>query len=52
MLGMTTIFWIQYNGDWALTKGNSYYDTEKAQLSQTRIEETFTCNIYNRRDEV
>ncbi|ESZ98980.1 putative polyketide synthase [Sclerotinia borealis F-4128] len=22
--------WIQYNGDWALTKGNNFYDTEKA----------------------
>lgn len=23
-------YWITYNGDWALTKGNSFYDTEKA----------------------
>lgn len=22
-------FWIQYNGDWALTKGNTFYDAEK-----------------------
>ena len=22
--------WIQYNGDWALTKGNTFYDAEKA----------------------
>ncbi|KAK3370054.1 putative polyketide synthase [Podospora didyma] len=22
-------YWIQYNGDWALTKGNTYYDEEK-----------------------
>lgn len=22
-------FWLQYNGDWALTKGNNYYDEEK-----------------------
>ena len=22
-------YWIQYNGDWALTKGNNYYDEEK-----------------------
>ena len=22
-------YWIQYNGDWALTKGNTFYDTEK-----------------------
>ncbi|KAF2111953.1 putative polyketide synthase [Lophiotrema nucula] len=25
-------YWIQYNGDWALTKGNTYYDGEKAPL--------------------
>ena len=25
-------YWIQYNGDWALTKGNTYYDAEKALL--------------------
>ncbi|GIZ46902.1 hypothetical protein CKM354_001000800 [Cercospora kikuchii] len=23
-------FWIQYNGDWALTKGNTFYDNKKA----------------------
>jgi acyl transferase domain-containing protein len=23
--------WIQYNGDWALTKGNTFYDAEKGQ---------------------
>ncbi|KAK4990348.1 hypothetical protein LTR66_006820 [Elasticomyces elasticus] len=22
-------YWIQYNGDWALTKGNTFYDAEK-----------------------
>jgi monodictyphenone polyketide synthase len=22
-------YWIQYNGDWALTKGNNFYDAEK-----------------------
>ncbi|KAI7977446.1 hypothetical protein EIK77_007068 [Talaromyces pinophilus] len=22
-------YWIQYNGDWALTKGNTFYNTEK-----------------------
>jgi monodictyphenone polyketide synthase len=28
-------FWIQYNGDWALTKGNTFYDAEKgAKLIQ------------------
>ncbi|KAI1328256.1 putative polyketide synthase [Xylariaceae sp. FL0255] len=29
-------YWIQYNGDWALTKGNKFYDTEKAAQSNTR----------------
>lgn len=24
--------WIQYNGDWALTKGNTFYDAEKAAV--------------------
>lgn len=28
-------YWIQYNGDWALTKGNNYYDEEKG-LSKAR----------------
>ncbi|KAH6640304.1 putative polyketide synthase [Chaetomium tenue] len=23
-------YWLQYNGDWALTKGNTFYDEEKA----------------------
>lgn len=23
-------YWIQYNGDWALTKGNTFYDAEKS----------------------
>ena len=23
-------YWIMYNGDWALTKGNTFYDAEKA----------------------
>ncbi|KAF2205779.1 ketoacyl-synt-domain-containing protein [Delitschia confertaspora ATCC 74209] len=26
-------YWIQCNGDWALTKGNTYYDSEKAALA-------------------
>ncbi|KAI0175049.1 hypothetical protein BJ166DRAFT_460527 [Pestalotiopsis sp. NC0098] len=26
-------YWIQYNGDWALTKGNTFYDAEKAAKS-------------------
>lgn len=25
-------YWIQYNGDWALTKGNTFYDEEKRLL--------------------
>ncbi|KAJ0120535.1 hypothetical protein J7T55_015264 [Diaporthe amygdali] len=25
--------WIQYNGDWALTKGNTFYDAEKKALA-------------------
>ncbi|KAF2017041.1 putative polyketide synthase [Aaosphaeria arxii CBS 175.79] len=31
-------YWIQYNGDWALTKGNTYYDAEKAAANPARIE--------------
>jgi monodictyphenone polyketide synthase len=26
--------WIQYNGDWALTKGNTFYDAEKAAAAR------------------
>jgi acyl transferase domain-containing protein len=26
-------YWIQYNGDWALTKGNTFYDKEKKASS-------------------
>ena len=29
-------YWIQYNGDWALTKGNTFYDAEKG-LNNTQI---------------
>ncbi|KAI3318557.1 putative polyketide synthase [Xylariaceae sp. AK1471] len=29
--------WIQYNGDWALTKGNTFYDEEKAAKVQRSI---------------
>lgn len=29
-------FWIQYNGDWALTKGNTFYDVEKG-LNKAQI---------------
>jgi iterative type I PKS product template protein len=28
-------YWIQYNGDWALTKGNNFYNTEKAAKAVT-----------------
>lgn len=24
--GMIKTYWIQYNGDWALTKGNTFYE--------------------------
>ncbi|KAH6629936.1 putative polyketide synthase, partial [Chaetomium sp. MPI-SDFR-AT-0129] len=27
-------YWIQYNGDWALTKGNTFYDEEKKQAQK------------------
>jgi acyl transferase domain-containing protein len=26
-------YWIQYNGDWALMKGNTFYDTEKGRTA-------------------
>ncbi len=29
-------YWIQYNGDWALTKGNTFYDAEKG-LNKAQI---------------
>ncbi|KAL9479466.1 hypothetical protein ACSS6W_004252 [Trichoderma asperelloides] len=31
-------YWIQYNGDWALTKGNTFYDEEKVpnKIGRTR----------------
>ncbi|KAL3470932.1 hypothetical protein BJX99DRAFT_267158 [Aspergillus californicus] len=28
-------YWLQYNGDWALTKGNTFYDAEKALKAQS-----------------
>ena len=28
-------YWIQYNGDWALTKGNTFYDAEKGLATAT-----------------
>lgn len=31
-------YWIQYNGDWALTKGNTFYDAEKGlKKAQTTL---------------
>ncbi|KUJ13605.1 ketoacyl-synt-domain-containing protein [Mollisia scopiformis] len=30
-------YWIQYNGDWALTKGNTFYDAEKARAAPKLI---------------
>ncbi|KAK6068450.1 beta-ketoacyl synthase domain-containing protein [Seiridium cupressi] len=29
-------YWIQYNGDWALTKGNTHYDAQKKALEMTK----------------
>ena len=31
--------WIQYNGDWALTKGNTFYEAEKAAQAVQRTPE-------------
>ncbi|KAF2133650.1 ketoacyl-synt-domain-containing protein, partial [Dothidotthia symphoricarpi CBS 119687] len=31
-------YWLQYNGDWALTKGNTFYDAEKSQSSLIEAE--------------
>lgn len=31
------IYWIQYNGDWALTKGNTFYDAEKGVSGITSV---------------
>jgi iterative type I PKS product template protein len=30
-------YWIQYNGDWALTKGNTFYDVEKEMKAQAKV---------------
>nr|P9WET1.1 RecName: Full=Non-reducing polyketide synthase Preu7; Short=NR-PKS Preu7 [Preussia isomera]UNY67720.1 polyketide synthase Preu7 [Preussia isomera] len=30
-------YWIQYNGDWALTKGNTFYDAEKTSKAPSRV---------------
>ncbi|KAI1116521.1 putative polyketide synthase, partial [Nemania sp. NC0429] len=29
-------YWIQYNGDWALTKGNTFYDAEKGLIGSSQ----------------
>lgn len=34
-------YWIQYKGDWALTKGNSYYDEEKGP---NKLQSTLTVS--------
>lgn len=30
-------YWIMYNGDWALTKGNTFYDAEKGVKSASQV---------------
>ncbi|KAI9667461.1 MAG: Type I Iterative PKS [Bathelium mastoideum] len=35
-------YWIQYNGDWALTKGNTYYDAEKARSAARGTPQTLS----------
>lgn len=34
------VYWLQYNGDWALTKGNTFYDAEKRLDKQTSLAPT------------
>jgi monodictyphenone polyketide synthase len=42
-------YWIQYNGDWALTKGNTFYDTEKgisaAKATPARVSDLRTSSV-------
>ncbi|KAI0972477.1 hypothetical protein F4678DRAFT_460698 [Xylaria arbuscula] len=41
-------YWIQYDGDWALTKGNTYYDDKKkaaAALPAPRLSELQTSTV-------
>ncbi|KIW05310.1 uncharacterized protein PV09_03835 [Verruconis gallopava] len=44
-------YWIPYNGDWALTKGNTFYDDEKksrpAAVAPSRISELRTSSVQN-----
>jgi monodictyphenone polyketide synthase len=30
-------YWLQYNGDWCLTKGNTFYDAEKERNAITKL---------------
>jgi monodictyphenone polyketide synthase len=43
-------YWIQYNGDWALTKGNTFYDAEKgiaaAQITPPRVSDLSTSTVH------
>ncbi|KAI1159633.1 hypothetical protein F5B18DRAFT_576973 [Nemania serpens] len=41
-------YWLQYNGDWALTKGNTYYDDKKnaaKALPAPRLSELQTSSV-------
>ncbi|KUL89726.1 hypothetical protein ZTR_00419 [Talaromyces verruculosus] len=38
-------YWIQYNGDWALTKGNTFYDAEKGVSGITSVRPKATASL-------
>lgn len=42
-------YWIQYNGDWALTKGNTFYDAEKGigglKATPVRVSDLRTSSV-------
>ncbi|KAK7937312.1 ketoacyl-synt-domain-containing protein [Apiospora aurea] len=40
-------YWIQYNGDWALTKGNTYYDAQKkaSEAPAARLSDLQTSSV-------
>jgi monodictyphenone polyketide synthase len=41
-------FWIQYNGDWCLTKGNTYYDKKvEPTVSNTKKYESLSSLVQN-----
>lgn len=44
--------WIQYQGDWALTKGNTFYDAEKAlnkaQMASPRLNSSLSTSTVQR----